>query len=271
MSARAVESVKLDKIDLGKRLRYPDKEDVRLLSLSLKECETLINPIKLRPNPEAEGRFLLVSGATRLEAARLLGWEDIDAIVQDMSAENAELEEVDENLYRAELIASHRTGFVAKRLSFFELKAGKLRRGRASHKSANLAHLRDDNSPETRQFYDEINERSGIKRRTAQRLVRRARNITAELWEIINQNPKKYPGSLLDKITEISEEDRAEIVRRVKVDGLTIAAAVKVVRAPSEEEIHNRQKSALLKAWAAASPEIQEEFRRGILSERKKK
>ena len=59
----------------------------------------LRTPISVRGR---DGRYLLVTGAHRLAAAKQLGWSRIDCVVIDYDDVQAELWEIAENLHRAE-------------------------------------------------------------------------------------------------------------------------------------------------------------------------
>jgi len=63
----------------------------------------LLTPIIVTPHDEGWSQFSLVSGATRLEACRRLGWDRIDALVDVMSEEVTEDVRLAENLQRAPL------------------------------------------------------------------------------------------------------------------------------------------------------------------------
>ena len=47
------------------------------------------NPIIVRPNHGGNPEYQVVSGAHRLEAAKQLGWSEIDAMVKDLGDEDA--------------------------------------------------------------------------------------------------------------------------------------------------------------------------------------
>ena len=98
--------------------------DVDKLAASIKEVG-LIQPITVRAitvlNGVAESGFQIVAGHHRVAACRLLGWEEVDAIVVDTSSRlQAELIEIDENLCRSELTASQRSGFTKRRKEIWE-------------------------------------------------------------------------------------------------------------------------------------------------------
>ncbi len=76
--------------------RTIDSAKVRELANSMNEIG-LINPITVTQDR------VLITGAHRLEAAKLLGWTEIQATVSQLDGLRAELAEIDENLMRNEL------------------------------------------------------------------------------------------------------------------------------------------------------------------------
>ena len=67
-----------------------------------------------------EPGYLLIAGNHRVEAARQLGWSEIDARVMVGESLEAELIEIDENLCRAELTASQRASAIKRRRQIWE-------------------------------------------------------------------------------------------------------------------------------------------------------
>ena len=82
--------------------REVSKEAVELLSESMAESG-LFNPITVSAD------HTLIAGRHRLEAAKLLGWDEIDCHVCDMDELHAKLAEIDENLIRNGLITPRGT------------------------------------------------------------------------------------------------------------------------------------------------------------------
>jgi ParB family chromosome partitioning protein len=76
--------------------RAVDENKVRELADSMKTVG-LINHITVNTNLE------LIAGAHRIAAARLLGWDEIEAVMWDCDDYLSELAEIDENLMRNEL------------------------------------------------------------------------------------------------------------------------------------------------------------------------
>ena len=90
--------IPIEEIVVKKRIRQ-DLGDLSKLMESLK-AYGLMNPVLINSSRE------LIAGRRRLEAARRLGWKNIEVHIVDSSSEVAELEmEIDENLQRRNLSA----------------------------------------------------------------------------------------------------------------------------------------------------------------------
>lgn len=82
----AVEKINHPEFQIRKEV---DEEHVSEIKASF-EADGQWNPIIVRPAPEGtDAEYEVVSGAHRLEAARRLGWQNIDATVKDLSDEAA--------------------------------------------------------------------------------------------------------------------------------------------------------------------------------------
>jgi hypothetical protein len=93
------------RVDIGPRHREVDPAKAKALAESIKEIG-LRMPISVWAPDEYT--LQLVTGLHRLEAAKLLGWEEIDCEYVDLDEIGRKLWEVDENLCRAELTAEER-------------------------------------------------------------------------------------------------------------------------------------------------------------------
>jgi hypothetical protein len=114
-----IERVAVDLIGVGKRLRPVNEFAVAALAESMHRLGQL-QPISVY-NPD-DGTLLLVAGLHRLEAGKRLGWEEIDAVFVNGNEIDRELQEIAENLHRAELTALERDMQVAR---WVELTAAK--------------------------------------------------------------------------------------------------------------------------------------------------
>ena len=79
------------KVGAGRREARPD--EIRKLADSIAEVG-LLNPVTV------DREHTLIAGRHRLEAAKLLGWTEIECTVSDLEGVAAELAEIDENFAR---------------------------------------------------------------------------------------------------------------------------------------------------------------------------
>jgi ParB family chromosome partitioning protein len=98
--------------------------EVDKLAASIKAIG-LIQPITVKASFATHGTtepcFQIVAGHHRVAACRALGWTEIDALViEDAGHLQSELIEIDENLCRAELTTSQRTGYTKRRKQIWE-------------------------------------------------------------------------------------------------------------------------------------------------------
>ena len=122
----APKTILIADIDATDRLRPIDIDQVELIAASI-EQKGLIQPIVVRPAfPMLAAKsksFVLIVGAHRLAAMKLLGWTELvvgeTVIVRETDELSAKIDEIDENLARHELNALDRAIFIAKRKQFY--------------------------------------------------------------------------------------------------------------------------------------------------------
>jgi ParB/RepB/Spo0J family partition protein len=91
--------IPLDQIDVPKRPPRRFLGDIASLAESMQDYG-LQQPISVR---EANGRYQLTSGLRRFSAAQMLGWQAIPAFVRNVSADDAYVLDLVENLQREDL------------------------------------------------------------------------------------------------------------------------------------------------------------------------
>src|SRR5438067_585755 len=113
MSAESpeVRSVRIDEIVVGGRLRTYREEAAASLAESIARLG-LLQPIAVL---EVDGGYRLVAGRHRLEACRKLGWSEVRAAIATSDELDAQLAEIDENLFRAELTVLERGEHLVRR------------------------------------------------------------------------------------------------------------------------------------------------------------
>lgn len=114
------ERVSIDVIEISPSHRRANPATVASLAESMGRIG-LMQPIQIYAPDDQTA--LLVSGRHRLEAARSLGWEEIDAFLVDGDKIDLRLREISENLHRAELTVQERSEQIAEWADLCEQKA----------------------------------------------------------------------------------------------------------------------------------------------------
>ena len=128
--------MKLDiaRIQVGQRKRKLDEGKVRSLAESFESIGQL-QPITVE---QCEyGNYRMIAGLHRLEAAKLLGWESIEAQEFEGDAVAAELAEIDENLMRNDLTVLEQGEHLARRQELVGFSRGGDRRSSAFSNTQN--------------------------------------------------------------------------------------------------------------------------------------
>jgi len=105
-----VRKIRLSRINVIAEHRPLVPKQVQLIADSMDKIG-LKTPITVRSNSDGN---VLVTGQHRLEAARLLGWRDIDCFVIKGKETESRLWTLAENLHRADLTALERAEFVVE-------------------------------------------------------------------------------------------------------------------------------------------------------------
>lgn len=113
------ERVLVDGLRVGARMRSADPARVATLAASMQR-HGLLQPITARMVGETEAE--LVAGLHRLEAAKSLGWEWIDAVFVEADDIERELLEIAENLHRADLTKEERDRQIRRYAELLEAK-----------------------------------------------------------------------------------------------------------------------------------------------------
>jgi ParB/RepB/Spo0J family partition protein len=121
-AARNIMRAPISEIVVGVRLRELDDEKVREIAESMAQTGQG-HAITVR---QVGDQIMLVAGRHRLEAAKVLGWQDIDAKFMASDDIDAQLWEIAENLFRAELTVLERSAHVAKYVELVAVKDGQV-------------------------------------------------------------------------------------------------------------------------------------------------
>ncbi len=102
-----LEKIRLSQIDdfSNHPFKVNNDDSLKELANSIKE-NGLLNPITVRPKPN--GRYELISGHRRKTAMESIGIEEANAIIKELTDDEATIEMVDSNMYRDKILPSEK-------------------------------------------------------------------------------------------------------------------------------------------------------------------
>lgn len=254
---RRVLPINLVAIQLDNRLRPIDRKAVRRIALSMSEIGQQ-TPISVRPHPDDPALFVLISGAHRVEAARDLAYEQIEAIVIDTGEHEHRLIEIDENLMRAELTHLDRGRFLAERKRiYFELHP--TRRHGGDRRSETFADARQAGDDDDSGWTAETAERTSLSPRTLQRAVAIGEGIPEPLARAIATTPLANREGDLYRLSRMPEDEQARALDTLLAapePPKTLSAVLGPAASPQPKDPLKRIK----RAWTALEDESKAEF-----------
>ena len=220
--------------------------DVDRLAASIKQVG-LIQPITVRVinviNGVAEQGFQIVAGHHRVAACRSLGWTAIDAIVVANTGHlDAELIEIDENLFRSELSPSQRSHYTARRKQIWEtlhpveIQVGQIDPPEFSIGREQVRQLvvpvdvAKHGRAQEKEFAASTAEITGENVRSIQRHIARAEAIGDGLLRTHGTSLDK--GVELDALAKLPEQERTELIERAATGEKVTARKPTVVVPP---------------------------------------
>ncbi|OCC01754.1 hypothetical protein BA190_27725 [Labrys sp. WJW] len=184
MPETVVQKIPLKLIDASDRLRPIDESWALAISESMAE-RGLLEPVILRTDGAS---YILIAGGHRYRAAELLGWDTIDAIVVEMSPNEARLAEIDENLMRRELDPLDKAMFLAERKEIYlklhpETGHGK-KKDKLNQHSSKVAE-----SATFLPFTEEVAEKVGMSPRNVRLYCQIAAGLSPDIVALIRNTP----------------------------------------------------------------------------------
>lgn len=186
------------KVADGRREASP--EAVRELADSIAKVG-LLNPITV------DQEYTLIAGLHRLEAAKLLGWSEIECNVSSLEGLMAQLAEIDENLIRHGFDRMEEWEQLARRKEIYEMLHPETRRGMRHGQTSKT----DTGSVlDVKSFAQDTAEKTGVTPRTVERKVQIARKLTPETKEIVKENDIGFKNALkLSRLAPGQQEEAA--------------------------------------------------------------
>jgi len=193
-------------------VRVPDGRrvlrNVEQLADSIRELG-LLNPITVTPGG------VLLTGYHRLEACKLLGWEEIPVCVFEHEGEAEELPlwwelvEIDENLIRNDLELLERCDQESRRKRVYETLHPETKHGgdRRSESSGNHCHLKS--------FADDTADKTGVTARTVRQEVQIAEKILPEVKAAIRGTELADSKTDLLQLARLPHEKQLRLAQKV--------------------------------------------------------
>ena len=161
----------------------------------------LMNPITVTQDNT------LIAGLHRLEAVKLLGWTEIECTVSDADGLQAELAEIDENFVRAGLSHRELGDLLLRRKELYEAIHPETRQGQRNGQT-----VKNDNLTVlgAKPFSEDTADKLGVSKRTVERLVQTAANLTPEAKKTIRDAGDKITKGAALKISRLPPDQQAE-------------------------------------------------------------
>ena len=225
------------KIKEGRRLIDDDK--VKQLADSINEIG-LINPVTV------DGEYNLIAGAHRIEAAKLLGRQDIEAVISPLTGLKAELAEIDENIIRSEYHYIERGKAFKKRKEIYETLYPDTKAGVAGGKASGMARGTNEiiSFVQVPAFSQDTADQIGVSPRTVEQEIQIAENLTEEAQEVVISNDIAKTDAL--KLARLEDgQNQVKVAGTMAENNITFEQAVKKIHQEQRHEgIKKRYESA---------------------------
>ena len=192
--------IPINNIKLNPGRRTTEPEDVENLAKSIAELG-LLNPITINQDNT------LIAGRHRLEAAKLLGWTEIECIVRDLQGLQAELAEIDENFVRKNLSIIDFGNLLLRRKEIYEILHPETKQGMRNGQTA-----KNENSSvlKAKSFAQDAADKLGVSSRTVEIQIQTAKNLTPTTKEIIRDSHTKVTKTNALKLSRLEPEQQED-------------------------------------------------------------
>ncbi|XWN29734.1 MAG: ParB N-terminal domain-containing protein [Devosia sp.] len=198
-------NITLNNIDVEDGRRQVDQSKVEAIAESIKQIG-LQTPPTVRIVGDGE-RIVLVAGAHRLAAMKLLGWETAMLPILPDHVDHR-LWEIDENLCRSELTPTERADLTARRKAIYEELHPETVNG--SNQYTRVGQL---GQPSADRFTQETAKVTGQSERKVRRDAERGAKVCEEAKALIKGTPLDT-GAYLDRLKKLSPEEQVSMINR---------------------------------------------------------
>ncbi len=159
----------------------------------------LLNPITV------DQERTLIAGLHRLEAAKLLGWTEIECTVSGLDGLLAQLAEIDENLIRRGLDHVEEWEQLARRKEIYEKLHPETRQGQRNGQTSKNETV---SVLEAKPFTQDTAEKLGVSPRSIEQKIQVAKKLTSKVKGIVKEHDIGFKNAL--KLSRLSPEQQEE-------------------------------------------------------------
>lgn len=172
----------------------------------------LLQPIVIDNN------YNLIAGLHRLEATRILGWEEIPCQIVYFDELNSEIAEIDENLIRADLLVLERADLLARRQEIYELSHPETKAGasQALAMHRHLGHNMAEINSATPAFAKNIAGKANVSERKIRQEIQISKNILPEIKNIIGDTNLADSKVDLINLCRLEGNIQKEVVNKIQ-------------------------------------------------------
>ena len=192
--------MKISDIKINSGRRDTQQRNVEELARSI-AAVGLMNPVTVTQDNT------LIAGLHRLEAVKLLGWTEIECVVSEADGLQAELAEIDENFVRAGLSHRELGDLLLRRKELYEALHPETRQGQRNGQTAKNDSL---TLLAAKPFSEDTADKLGVSKRTVERLVQTAANLTPEAKKTIRDAGDKISKGAALKISRLPPDQQEE-------------------------------------------------------------
>ena len=219
--------MKIKDIIINSRKRKVNQDKVKDLAESISKVG-LINPICVT------SESVLIAGNHRLEAFKLLGLETIEATIMDVSAIDAELIEIDENLKRSELNDLELGRFLQRRNEILEAQGLRAQVGFNGNQYTEKVGGETVSPPKST---SDIASEIGLSGRSVQHKIQMARDIAPDVQEVIEETGNASSTKALLEVARMPVEKQKAISEILKSENKpNLKKAIYIARENSRRE-----------------------------------
>ena len=206
-----IKIIKISNIKIGDRNRKFNRESCKELADSIQKIG-LLQPIVIDNN------YNLIAGLHRLEATRILSWEEIPCQIVYFDELNSEIAEIDENLIRADLLVLERADLLARRQEIYELLHPETKAGvsQALSMHRHLGHNVTEFISATPAFAKNIAGKAKVSERKIRQEIQISKNILPEIKNIIGDTNLADSKVDLINLCRLEGNIQKEVVNKIQ-------------------------------------------------------